>query len=147
MDVQVGPHSAARQPHFAVFPSPPSQAAPVTLHSPSQPPVVTLFDGDDQVATGRVTRTLPLFFSMDETVDIGSDLATPVSGDYGPTGNEFTGTIVWLRIDLGDDDHTHLADPEHVEFDALWRRSVIARCRRQGTVLACPRNHAALPTL
>ena len=108
---------------------------------------VTLFDGDDQVATGRVTRTLPFFFSMDETVDIGSDLATPVSGDYGPTGNEFTGTIVWLRIDLGDDDHTHLADPEHVEFDALWRRSVIARCRRQGTVLACPRNHAALPTL
>ena len=74
---------------------------------------VTLFDGDDQVATGRVTRTLPFFFSMDETVDIGSDLATPVSGDYGPTGNEFTSTIVWLRIDLGDDDHTHLADPEH----------------------------------
>src|SRR6476661_10451204 len=34
-------------------------------------------------------------------------------GAYGGTGNEFTGTLSWVRIDLGDDDHSHLIDPEH----------------------------------
>ena len=31
--------------------------------------------------------------------------------DYGATGNAFTGTIDWVRIDLGDDDHSHLDRP------------------------------------
>lgn len=83
---------------------------------------VTLSDGDTQLAAGRVTRTLPFFFSMDETLDIGSDLATPVSGDYGPTGNGFTGTIAWVRIDVGDDDHSHLADPHHLMHIAMTRQ-------------------------
>ncbi|WP_354002966.1 sulfatase-like hydrolase/transferase [Microbacterium elymi] len=84
--------------------------------------MVTLSHDDTEVASGRVTRTLPFFFSMDETVDIGADLATPVSGDYGPTGNEFTGGIVWIRIDLGDDDHSHLADAEHRMQIAMTRQ-------------------------
>jgi hypothetical protein len=29
------------------------------------------------------------------------------------TGNELTGTLSWVRIQLGDDDHSHLIDPEH----------------------------------
>ena len=43
-----------------------------------------------------------------------ADLATPVSDDYGPTGNEFSGTIAWVQIDLGDDalDHDTLITPE-----------------------------------
>jgi hypothetical protein len=83
---------------------------------------VELFDGDESVGTGRVSRTLPFFFSMDETVDLGSDLASPVSEDYGPRDNEFTGTIAWVRIQLGDDDHRHLADPEHLLNIALTRQ-------------------------
>ena len=83
---------------------------------------VTLFDGDVRTADGRVTRSLPFFFSMDETVDIGSDLASSVSGDYGPAGNEFTGKIAWLRLDVGDDDHSHLADPNHLMQIAMTRQ-------------------------
>ena len=45
-----------------------------------------------KIGEGRVERTMPFMFSMDETVDVGSDVASPVSADYGPTGNEFTGT-------------------------------------------------------
>ncbi|MCS5732682.1 arylsulfatase [Herbiconiux daphne] len=83
---------------------------------------VTLFDGDTSLASGPISRTLPFFFSMDETVDIGSDLASPVSADYGPTGNEFTGRITWVRLDVGDDDHSHLADPDHLMQIAMTRQ-------------------------
>ncbi|MET0862589.1 MAG: arylsulfatase [Microbacterium sp.] len=83
---------------------------------------VTLYDGEEQLAEGRVTRSLPFFFSMDETVDIGSDLASPVSGEYGPSNNEFTGKISWLRLDVGDDDHSHLADPDHLMQIAMTRQ-------------------------
>jgi arylsulfatase len=74
---------------------------------------VTLFAGDDQIGQGRVERTIPFQFTFDETVDVGVDLASPVSSDYQATGNAFTGTISWVRIDLGDDDHSHLIEPEH----------------------------------
>ena len=83
---------------------------------------VTLFAGDDQIGEGHVDRTLPFMFSMDETADVGSDLASPVSDDYGPSGNEFNGTIEWVRLDAGDDDHDHLIDPSHKMHIAMVRQ-------------------------
>lgn len=74
---------------------------------------VTLFAGEDKIGEGRIEKTIPYQFTFDETVDVGQDLASPVSPDYGATGNAFTGTIDWVRIDLGDDDHSHLIDDEH----------------------------------
>ena len=74
---------------------------------------VTLYADGHSIGSGKVERTLPFMFSMDETVDVGIDVASPVSSEYGPTGNGFTGDIAWARIDIGDDDHSHLADPEH----------------------------------
>ncbi|MET0736451.1 MAG: arylsulfatase [Microbacterium sp.] len=83
---------------------------------------VTLYDGDTEVGAGRVERTIPFTFSLDETVDIGMDVASPVSPDYGPTGNEFAGEISWVRIDVGDDDHSHLADPDHLMTIAMTKQ-------------------------
>ncbi|MDV7084725.1 arylsulfatase [Rhodococcus sp. IEGM 248] len=74
---------------------------------------VTLYADGHSIGSGKVERTLPFMFSMDETVDVGIDVASPVSSEYGPTGNGFAGDIAWARIDIGDDDHSHLADPEH----------------------------------
>ena len=82
---------------------------------------VTLFVGEQQIGAGRVERTIPFQFTFDETVDVGQDLASPVSSDYGPTGNEFTGTIDRVRIDLGDDDHSHLISDEH-KFDVAMMK-------------------------
>ncbi len=42
--------------------------------------------------SGRVEATVPMLFSADETTDVGSDTATPVSDDYGSKDSEFTGT-------------------------------------------------------
>ena len=51
-------------------------------------------------------------YSADEACDVGRDTGSPASTDYGPTGNEFTGEIKWVQIDIGDDGHDHLITPE-----------------------------------
>ncbi|HEX4521500.1 MAG TPA: arylsulfatase [Gaiellaceae bacterium] len=73
---------------------------------------VTLFVDGQTVGAGRVERTIPMGFSADESGDVGSDSGSPASPDYGAEGNAFTGTIEWVQIDLGDDDHDHLITPE-----------------------------------
>jgi arylsulfatase A-like enzyme len=83
---------------------------------------VSLFSGKKKIGTGHVERTLPFMFSMDETLDVGADLASPVSDDYGPAGNEFSGTIEWIRLDAGSDSHDHLVDPAHRMHIAMTRQ-------------------------
>ena len=61
--------------------------------------------------------TQPFIFSADETTDLGYDSGTPVSADA-PTGR-FTGTINWVQLDLGDDAHDHLVDPEQAMSVAM----------------------------
>jgi arylsulfatase A-like enzyme len=75
---------------------------------------VTLFIDGEQVGQGRVAATQPMLFSPDETTDVGSDSATPVSDDYGPKDSAFTGRVRWVEIDLGEDaeDLDHLITPE-----------------------------------
>ena len=73
---------------------------------------VTLFHDGKPVGSGRVEITIPMGFSADEACDVGRDTGSPASPDYGPTDNEFTGTIDWVQIDLGDDSHDHLITPK-----------------------------------
>jgi arylsulfatase len=63
---------------------------------------------------GRVEGTVPLVFSADETCDVGSDTASPVSDDYTSAGSRFTGTVEWVQIDLAEaaEDFDHLITPE-----------------------------------
>ncbi|HWD05253.1 MAG TPA: arylsulfatase [Amycolatopsis sp.] len=57
-------------------------------------------DGE-KLAVGRVARTIPYYFSFDETLDVGVDLGTPVSDAYAAGDNAFTGVVHTVRIDLG----------------------------------------------
>jgi len=61
---------------------------------------VRLFLDGDKVGEGHVDGTVPMLFSADETTDVGSDSATPVSDDYGPRDSEFTGEVRWVQIDI-----------------------------------------------
>jgi arylsulfatase len=61
---------------------------------------IALYVDGKKVADGRVERTHALFFSMDETLEVGCDLGEPVSEDYGPRGNEFSGKVNWVQIDI-----------------------------------------------
>ena len=65
--------------------------------------------------------TQPIVFSADETTDIGDDFGMPVSPDY--AGNsKFNGKIDLVQIDLGDDNHDHLVDPEDLIRVAISRQ-------------------------
>jgi arylsulfatase A-like enzyme len=75
---------------------------------------VALFVDGSKVGEGRVEGTVPVAFSADETLDVASDTATPVSDDYRPTDSEFTGTVRWVQIDLdaAAEDVDHQISPE-----------------------------------
>jgi arylsulfatase A-like enzyme len=61
---------------------------------------VTLYVDGKKIGEGRVERTQPFEFSMDETLDIGCDVGEPVAADYGPRGNAFSGKVKWVQIDI-----------------------------------------------
>jgi arylsulfatase len=61
---------------------------------------IMLYVDGKKEGEGRVGRTHALFFSMDETMDVGGDAGEPVSEDYGPRDNAFDGKIYWVRIDI-----------------------------------------------
>ncbi|HEY2356861.1 MAG TPA: arylsulfatase [Phenylobacterium sp.] len=75
---------------------------------------IALFVDGKLVGEGHVERTHALFFSMDETMEVGCDAGEPVSPDYGPRNNAFSGKIDWVQIDIDaaaqDEDHTLSAE-------------------------------------
>ncbi len=72
---------------------------------------VSLFYDGDVVGTGRVDATQAMIFSVDETTDIGQDTGMPVSANY-PSDTRCNAKIDLVQIDIGDDNHDHLIDPE-----------------------------------
>ena len=73
---------------------------------------VTLYVDGKPVGQGRLEQTVPMAYSADETCDVGKEGGSPVSPDYGPTGNEFSGEVNWVQFDLEKDDHDHMISPE-----------------------------------
>ena len=61
-------------------------------------------------------------FSADETMVVGGDLAMPVTDDY-PEGesNQFSGKINWVRVDLEEDDVSHM-EPEEQKYHRIMAR-------------------------
>ena len=82
---------------------------------------LTLYYDGRVVGKGRIELTQPLIFSADETTDIGDDYGMPVSADYAGA-SKFNGRIDVVQIDVGDDDHSHLIDPEEVARIATARQ-------------------------
>ena len=74
----------------------------------------TLFVDGEQVAQGRIEHTVGYTFSLDEGMDVGMDLATPVTEEYPMRDNAFTGTIRSVRLDAGADDLSWKLDQELV---------------------------------
>ena len=74
----------------------------------------SLYVDGSKVSEGRIDATVPMLFSADETTDLGSDSATPVTDDLALDELEFNGRIDWVEISIGDDaaDSDHLISPE-----------------------------------
>jgi arylsulfatase A-like enzyme len=75
---------------------------------------VSLYLDGERIGEGRVDATVPMLFSADETCDVGSDTASPVSDDYTADDSRFTGVIDWVQIDIAEaaEDLDHLISPE-----------------------------------
>jgi arylsulfatase len=61
---------------------------------------ITLFVDGQKVGEGRVERTHLFIFALDETTEVGCGLGEPVSPDYGARGNDFSGKVNWVQIDI-----------------------------------------------
>jgi arylsulfatase len=73
---------------------------------------VTLFVDGRKIADGRLPVSVPMTFSADETTDVGYESGSPVAEDYSVEDSRFNGTINWVQLDQGTDDHDHLISPE-----------------------------------
>jgi arylsulfatase len=73
---------------------------------------LTLSVDGAESGSGRIARTHPLYFSFDEAMDVGVDTGMPVYEGYKTPRGRFSGTIKSAEIVLGDDDHSHLIDPQ-----------------------------------
>jgi hypothetical protein len=75
---------------------------------------VSLYVDGEKTGKGRIEGTVPLIYSADETCDVGSDTASPVSDDYTSEQSRFTGTINWVQIDIAEaaEDLDHLITPD-----------------------------------
>ena len=81
-----------------------------------------LFVNDQKVGEGRIEKTVPNIFSADETLDIGCDLALPVTDEYAEGEvNSFQGELNWVRIDLEDDDASHL-EPVDLKYQRIMAK-------------------------
>jgi hypothetical protein len=80
-----------------------------------------LVDGQ-QVAEGRIDRTIPFRISADETLDIGEDTGTPVSEDY-QVPFRFTGDLKKLAIQLTD---APLTAEEQAEIERMRANNALS---------------------
>ena len=84
----------------------------------------TLYVDGKKVGTGKIGATAAMIFSADDGCDVGQDTGAPVSKDYGPRGNEFTGVVKGVELDISDDatNSDHLVSPQEAIRIALARQ-------------------------
>ena len=85
--IPAGEHELAMK--FEYGGSPPGGDAFVTL----------AVDGRD-VGSGEIPATTAYYFAFDETCNVGVDRGSPVTDDYRPVHNRYSGTIHSVRFDL-----------------------------------------------
>jgi arylsulfatase len=85
---------------------------------------VTLYLNGKAIGTGSIPMTQAMIFSADDGADVGEDSGAPVSPDYGPVGNGFTGSIKAVQLSIADDPNNagHLVTPEEALRAAMGRQ-------------------------
>ena len=73
---------------------------------------VTLYYDGENVGSGKVAVTIPMVFSATEGIEVGQELGTTVMPGMSIESSVFTGEIAWVELSIGDDDQSHLIDPE-----------------------------------
>ncbi len=84
----------------------------------------SLYVDGRKVGEGKVAATAPIIFSADDGCDVGVDTGSPVSPDYGPRGNQFSGQVKGVLLEIGNDAQSldHLVQPEEAVRVAMARQ-------------------------
>jgi arylsulfatase len=84
----------------------------------------TLFIGGKKVGEGKVAATAAMIFSADDGCDVGEDTGAPVSPEYGPRGNAFSGRVRGVQIAIAEaaEDADHVVSPEEAIRVAMARQ-------------------------
>jgi arylsulfatase len=85
---------------------------------------VCLYVDGNQVGEGTVAATAAAVFSADDGCDVGQDTGAPVSQDYGPRGNAFTGKVKGVQITIAEaaESADHRVSPEEAVRIAMARQ-------------------------
>jgi len=85
---------------------------------------VSLYIDGNKVGEGAVGATAAMVFSADDGCDVGEDTGAPVSPDYGPRGNAFSGRVKGVQIAIADaaENSDHLVSPEEAVRIAMARQ-------------------------
>jgi arylsulfatase len=85
---------------------------------------VSLFIDGKKVGEGKVDATAAMIFSADDGCDVGEDTGAPVSPDYGPRGNEFSGRVKGVQLAIADaaENSDHLVSPQEAVRIAMARQ-------------------------
>jgi len=85
---------------------------------------VSLYIDGKKVGEGAVGATAAMVFSADDGCDVGEDTGAPVSPDYGPRGNAFSGRVKGVQIAIADaaENSDHLVSPEEAVRIAMARQ-------------------------
>jgi arylsulfatase len=73
---------------------------------------ITFYYDGEEAGGGKIPITQPVVFSATEGLDIGRELGTPVMPKTKAEATIFNGQIKWVELSIGDDDHSHLIQPE-----------------------------------
>jgi arylsulfatase len=85
----------------------------------------TLYIDGKKTGEVKVPTTAAIVFSADDGCDIGMDTGAPVSQDYGPRGNEFSGRVKGVQIAIAEaaaGGIDHLVSPEEAMRVAMARQ-------------------------
>jgi arylsulfatase len=85
---------------------------------------VSLYVDGKKDGEGTVAATAAMVFSADDGCDIGQDTGAPVSPEYGPRGNEFTGRVKGVQIAVAKaaEEAAHMISPEEAVRVAMARQ-------------------------
>jgi arylsulfatase A-like enzyme len=84
----------------------------------------SLYVDGKKAGEGKVGATAAMIFSADDGCDVGVDTGSPVSPDYGPRGNEFTGRVKGVQLAIAEASKSadHLISPEEAVRIAMARQ-------------------------
>ncbi|WP_281616021.1 arylsulfatase [Flammeovirga sp. SubArs3] len=69
---------------------------------PYTPASIKLFADGKEIGMGRVDKTVPNLYSLDETLDVGKDSGTAVTDNYKVKGSQYTGILNYVQLNIID---------------------------------------------